>query len=730
MSRWTAATTRSALGALVIAAAWTMGCSGCTEPDPEPPTPDPEDMRPGSPEEMGPAQDRDAGVDMRAEPPDDDMGPDDPEDMSPADMPPVTGCAPGSPEGAPETFELNGWELTLRGGVGAWELVGPGGQLRGAPGCQEREAGPVSGVRVGLGEASVRSAFGNWRIRLRGLDWQELTGQGAQVEARGEGAALVWPLRGSEHTVSLVFAPEGDEDLRVQLETTHPEATGGELQLECGPDESFFGLGTQVTGMDLRGGTYPMWTQEQGIDKPEGGGLFPIQNDPEAAYAPMGVLHSSAGWSGLVTHDAYSEFDLCEGDAERVVMRSYRDQPGLVLVGGPTPRERMTRITEYVGRITTPPDWVFGPWNDTVGGPRARGPRSPVCCATTTSPPAPSGSRTGSAASSRANGFRLSYAWEWDPMTYPDLPQDIEALHARGFAFLGYFNTFVPDTNRMWDEGVEGGYLIEDEDGEVYTFRDPAFRTASLIDFTDPQAREWLAGYLEVAARDVGLDGWMADFSEWLPHDAVLNSGVDAWRYHNRYPLAWQELNREVFERVHAQDPQEADNNWVFWARSGWASVHGGSAGLTPTMWGGDQNTDWGYDDGLPTVAPIGAHVGMAGVAIFGSDIAGYSWIGGERPAVDQGAVLALVGDGGAASLDAHAPGLGQVPQLELRARRPDAGALPALGLDPRAVAAVLSRPGRGGPPARLADHAPPLPRVPRPAGAVDRARLSVLLGR
>jgi alpha-glucosidase (family GH31 glycosyl hydrolase) len=42
-------------------------------------------------------------------------------------------------------------------------------------------------------------------------------------------------------------------------------------------------------------------------------------------------------------------------------------------------------------------------------------------------------------------------------------------------------------------------------------------------------------------------------------------------------------------------------------------------------VWGGDQNTDWGYDDGLPTVVPIGAHVGLGGVSIFGSDVGGYT---------------------------------------------------------------------------------------------------------
>ena len=39
---------------------------------------------------------------------------------------------------------------------------------------------------------------------------------------------------------------------------------------------------------------------------------------------------------------------------------------------------------------------------------------------------------------------------------------------------------------------------------------------------------------------------------------------------------------------------------------------------------GGDQNTEFSADDGLPTVIPIGLGLGIAGMPYFGSDIAGY----------------------------------------------------------------------------------------------------------
>jgi sulfoquinovosidase len=229
-------------------------------------------------------------------------------------------------------------------------------------------------------------------------------------------------------------------------------------------------------------------------------------------------------------------------------------------------------------------------------------------------------------AESTQTGYRLSYAWQWDDELYPDLPDQISSLHGAGFAFLGYFNPFVPATVEMWDEGTEDGYLINDQDGETYAFQDPAFRTASLVDLTDPDAVAWLRDYQRHAAEELGIDGWMADFAEWLPHDARMHSGETGWEVHNRYPLLWQEANRSALVEAHAQ--QSPANDWTFFARSGWASINGGSAGTTPTMWGGDQDTNFKYDDGFPTIVPIGAHLGLSGVAIFGSDIAGYNSLG------------------------------------------------------------------------------------------------------
>ncbi|MCB9543126.1 MAG: hypothetical protein H6703_11845 [Myxococcales bacterium] len=523
------------------------------------------------------------------------------------------------PPPAPIAHALGEWTVTTDAARREWTVARPPDGavvLRSPPACVD--GAPRPALRVARGAPAIESAFGNFRVQLDGprsrLDWRPII-TAPTVEATADDLTLRHP-----DGVALRFARDGD-DLRVEL--LAPDADAGALAWRCGPDTGFFGLGTQVTGLDLRGRRYPLFTQEQGIGKPADGHPYPLANYPEAAYAPMGVWHDSDGLSAILTHDAYSDLDLCAQDPERVELRSYAALPGFVLVAGATPRDRVRALARRVGHPPPVPDWVFAPWNDAVGGP-ARLAEVADILRREGIPSSAIWTEDWIGGEQGPTGFRLSYAWEWDATLYPDLPEDIARLHDRGFSFLAYFNPFVPAPTRMFAEGTAGGWLVEDADGEVITFLDPAFRNAALVDLADPAARDWLRGYQLTAAAELGIDGWMADFAEWLPVEARMDDGESGWRWHNRYPIEWQRANVEAMREAHPDGSPEA-GDWTFFVRSGWASTNGGTGGVAPTLWAGDQNTDWGRDDGLPTVIPIGVHAGLAGVAVYGSDIAGYT---------------------------------------------------------------------------------------------------------
>ena len=542
-------------------------------------------------------------------------------DVQRADAVPDVAGDLAAPDVQPETAlepALGGWTVGVDAASGTWSVVPPGGMapvLRG---------GGDDAVAVGRGAPEVLTAFGGFEIRLdEGITWHSSAAGRPTVEQTRDRVALRWEIAGAGAAVTLAFSLHEGRDLMLAVSAA-PADRGNQvdaaaLRFDIDADESFFGLGAQTYGMDLRGGRFPLWTQEQGIGKPDDYRTFPLGNVREAAYAPMGIWHSSAGYTAIIGHDAFSELDLDKQGTGRGVLRSYLDLPSFVLVAGETGRDRVSNLGTYVGRPIPAPDWVLAPWNDAVGGPthlaevaaklRAQGiPSSAIW------------SEDWAGGSEGPTGYRLNYSWSWDPNQYPDLASDISGLHANGFAFLGYFNPFVPHPTARYEGGAAAGHLVGDPAGGDYVMSDPAARDAGLVDLSSPAALEWFYGFVQTAV-DLGIDGWMADFAEWLPVDATLASGESPWRFHNRYPLEWQRANLVGLQRAHGED----HGSWSFFARSGWASIHGGSAGVATTMWGGDQDTDWDYDDGMPSVVPIGAHLGLGGVAIFGSDIAGYS---------------------------------------------------------------------------------------------------------
>ena len=508
-------------------------------------------------------------------------------------------------------------------GDGSWSLA-RGAELvtTGVATCDD--ANP--GARVAAGTPAFRSGFGNTIVTMTGpasrLTWLQPAGSATVEAATADAVTLRWPLAGAaEASLALRYALDEDGTLRVAMSSTLEGAATGEWSWGSAAGERFIGLGTQVTGMDLRGRVYRLWTQEQGIGKLEGDSGFPLANALEAAYAPMGVMHASGGYTMLLDEDSVSELDLDRGAAARLTLRTAGSLPALSLHPWARPSEGIAWATGLTGRPPQVPDWAFAPWNHAVGGP-AELTRVATLLREADVPSSAIWSEDWIGGSQSGSGFRLSYAWEWDPARYPDLPTDIDRLHTQGFAFLGYLNPFVPGPTRMFGEGEAGGFLVKNEAGATYTTTDPAFRQTGLVDLTNPAAASWYESYVIKAVNEVGLDGWMADFAEWLPLEGRLESGESLWLEHNRYPLAYQRSNTRG---ITAANGGVADPDRLYFSRSGWASRKGGTSGIAPVLWSGDQNTDWGTDDGLPSVVPISLHVSASGVSMFATDIAGYT---------------------------------------------------------------------------------------------------------
>lgn len=219
-------------------------------------------------------------------------------------------------------------------------------------------------------------------------------------------------------------------------------------------------------------------------------------------------------------------------------------------------------------------------------------------------------------------GERLWWTWQPDHERYPEWDRLVAELKAEGIEVTTYVNAFLVDGSskepaperNLWAEADELGYLVEDAEGDPYALDQGDF-DAYLVDLTDPAARGW---YAEVIASEVladGVSGFMADFGEGLPLDAVLAEG-EARAAHNRWPALWAETVREACEL--AGQPE-----CVTWFRSGAA----GMDESTPMFWNGDQLVSFGDEDGLGSVLRGTFSAGMSGWPLVHSDIGGYTSI-------------------------------------------------------------------------------------------------------
>ena len=212
-----------------------------------------------------------------------------------------------------------------------------------------------------------------------------------------------------------------------------------------------------------------------------------------------------------------------------------------------------------------------------------------------------------------AVGKQVYWNWEADESYYPDFEKNIAALKEKGVHFLAYINPYLVKGGRLYNECAGKGMLIRDRKGEIYHVKSTTF-DAGMLDLTYPAAVEFIKEVLiKRNMLDRGVDGYMADFGEYLPVDCVLHDG-DPAAMHNEWPTLWAKINRA------AVDSHPRAKEIFFFTRSG----YNGAQRYTTMMWNGDQHVDFSADYGMPCVMPATFNLGFSGMAAVHSDVGGF----------------------------------------------------------------------------------------------------------
>ena len=429
------------------------------------------------------------------------------------------------------------------------------------------------------------------------------------------------------------YSVEGEKILTYNGVTIAPAIAGGKilkihfdsnkgnsliLHFACDKNDHFLGFGAQTYRVDQRGEVVPIWVEEEGIHKmleTDTNPLWFLVGSRHNSYYPLPYFYNPKGYSFLVDTPYYSRFDLCFSREDQWSVLIASKCADIYLFTPSSSRESVKLYTDLTGKPIEPEKWYFSPWNDAVGGEEKvmevanilRSNRIPSSVIWTED--------WGGGGLEEGESYRFVYNWDVGYDLYPDFETMVSELHHNGFHFLVYFNSFLDSKSRIWNS-IPPDFMIKAKDGEPYMMIIPTLNWGSLLDLTDDEAWQWAEEKMKQAI-DLGVDGWMADYGEWLPYDSVVEKGTGR-EYHNLYPLLWHSLNREVMEKF------ALPHHFVYFTRSGYI----GDQALTPVYWPGDQSTDFSIDDGLPTAVAVAINVGWSGTVMYGSDIAGYMSIG------------------------------------------------------------------------------------------------------
>ena len=470
---------------------------------------------------------------------------------------------------------------------------------------------------IGSGDMKIRMHHGNYRFR-------------DQIEERRKVELTNVISKDGETSDEAIFeygesikvrASKEDGRMVYSFESCDPKIERIWVRIPAKKDEHVYGCGEQMSYFDLRGRNYPIWTQEPGVGRdPENSYISWIHEQNEmgggdyhTTYCPAPTFVSSELYFLHADFSGYSDFDFRNEDYHEIMFLGI---PKKIIVGEADSFPNLLKsLTDLLGRQEILPDWITGGLILGVQGGDRSFELMEKCIENGVEV---TGLWCQDWCGKRVTSFgkRLQWDWHYSEEMYPDLPKKIEELHKRGIKFLGYINPYLVKGGMLFEEGVKEDAFIKKIDGSLYLVDFGEFDCA-IPDLTNPRVFDWYKNVvIKKYSIDIGIDGWMADFGEYLPvDDMVLHSGNSPMMEHNRWPVLWAKCNYEAVKE------SGKFGEVVYFMRAGGT----GSQKYCTLLWAGDQSVDFSRHDGLVTVICAVLSSGMTGLGLNHSDIGGYT---------------------------------------------------------------------------------------------------------
>jgi alpha-glucosidase len=444
---------------------------------------------------------------------------------------------------------------------------------------------------------------------------------GGFTDANPECAAATWTAQVCE---------TGAHRLSMEIASDDPSFDLITLRTDSDPSEYIWGAGEQFphNSLNLNGREIPIISQEGGLGRghlvitpsvnafSEGSG-----GTEDSTYYAAAHYITSRNQSLFLENTETAFFDFTDDSA--IELRLHASTMNAQVVHGTNPLELIQRFTDWSGRMVGPPAWanegavvaLARPLEDSLNYVDELLADGAALSAVW--------NQTWSGTATTFIGEQVLWNWVLNESAHPGWHDWVDALDQRGLRVLCYINTMFrelpedvgPVSRDLFTEGLAANHFVRDEEGEVLMLPVTAFDVA-LLDLANEEARAWMKSIIqEEMLEGAGCSGWMADFAEALPFEAVMSDGLSGDVWHNRYPVEWAELNREALDEVGRLDDVLVFN------RSG----HTATPGAALTLWQGDQLVSWDRYDGLVSAIHGLISGGFSGISINHSDIGGYT---------------------------------------------------------------------------------------------------------
>jgi len=338
-------------------------------------------------------------------------------------------------------------------------------------------------------------------------------------------------------------------------------------------------------------------------------------------YIPIPFFMDLRGYGIWLDTYAEATFDLGVTSRDEFVVRFRDRRLRIVFFEGPGFPRILERYTGLVGRAKLPPHWAFAPWKSRNWHPdtaavyedveRYRQLGLPASVLVLDSPWA-----------TNYNTFEMNRRQFGDPDAM------VRHIHDLGFKLCLWLTAFVNETTftpsepelvgkipltaaANYEEARRAGYFLKTDSGDVYLATWWKGR-GGLIDFTNPAAVDWWKDQVRRAIR-LGADAFKADGGEGsFVGDARFAGGEDAAVMRTRYSVLYNQALESLIQ-------SDLHGDGVLLMRSGSVGNHD-----LPFFWAGDNESNFGAENGLPGVVLAGLNAGLSGVPLWTSDLGGY----------------------------------------------------------------------------------------------------------